>query len=89
VCPVLLCLLHILPIKIRMLVVNEEACQTARGCMLLDTSDATTSNGNRARSCLQACAAIAADMRPQPHTHITGCCVRMSVTLGRCTSWGY
>ena len=40
-------------------------------------------------SCLRAHAAIVADIRPQLRTHITGCCVRMSVTLGRCTSWGY
>lgn len=57
--------------------------------MLLDISVTPGSHNGRMHSCLQAHATIAAGMRPQLRTHITGCCVRMSVTLGRCTSWGY
>ena len=87
-----------LPNKIRMLASDPlldllhmiwYAAQAARGCMPLDTGVTTTSHDDRVHSSLQAQTAIAAGTHPQPYTHITGCCVRMSVTLGRCTSCGY
>jgi hypothetical protein len=87
-----------LPNKIRMLASDPlrdwlhmiwYAAQAARGCMPLDTGVTTISHDDMVHSSLQAQTAIAAGTRAELHTHITGCCVRMSVTLGRCTSWGY